>query len=402
MLAARIRSHLPIAVVIAILASLAGAAATPRTQPEASSKAGNRKGQVIYPSVPCPSLAGAVLPEGPTRKVAIYLPPSYETSKVRYPVIYFLQGFGDVVESLVVGHFQGFKLGEEMDAKVSAGAPEMIVVVVSGMNAMGGSCFANSPVTGHWEDFLARDLLSFVDKTYRTIASPGGRGIAGVSMGGTAALHLAMRHSDRFGSCYAMSPAVFGPSGLEDCGIFNDSNNSGYFSLEDLSILQSAESFSNYLSSAPKGTPSDQAFLFMLGYGCAFAPVPGGKPPFLVFPFRRGDSGPVRDDYAWKLWEAGFGGWEEKLKTGAKGLKKLRALGIEWDKSDETDWIPVGCRNLVVLMREAGVPVKAKEFDGTQQNGLGERLRIGMLPFFAEALAPKPGSPSPKAPGKAP
>ena len=46
-----------------------------------------------------------------------------------------------------------------------------------------GSMFSNSPTTGDWETFIARDLTEFIDKRYRTIASRAGRGLAGHSMG---------------------------------------------------------------------------------------------------------------------------------------------------------------------------------------------------------------------------
>ena len=72
-------------------------------------------------------------------------------------------------------------------------------------NRYGGSFFTNSVTTGNWEDFIVRDLVAFVDGRYRTLRRPASRAIAGHSMGGYAAIKLAMKHPDVFGSVYSLS-----------------------------------------------------------------------------------------------------------------------------------------------------------------------------------------------------
>ena len=59
----------------------------------------------------------------------------------------------------------------------------MILVATAGDSVISGSFYANSPVTGNWEDYVARDLVSYVDANYRTVAGPEARGIMGDWMG---------------------------------------------------------------------------------------------------------------------------------------------------------------------------------------------------------------------------
>jgi enterochelin esterase-like enzyme len=94
-----------------------------------------------------------------------------------------------------------------MDSLVAATAiPEFLVIMPDANNALEASFYANSPVTGGWEDFVVRDLVGSIDRTYRTDGRAVRRAIAGHSMGGFGALALGFRHPATFGLIYAMSP----------------------------------------------------------------------------------------------------------------------------------------------------------------------------------------------------
>jgi S-formylglutathione hydrolase len=49
-----------------------------------------------------------------------------------------------------------------------------------------------------YETYIVRDLVTWIDRRYKTIATREGRAIAGMSMGGYGALALAMRHTETF------------------------------------------------------------------------------------------------------------------------------------------------------------------------------------------------------------
>lgn len=62
------------------------------------------------------------------------------------------------------------------------------------------------PRVGPVGRFVARDLVTEIDRRYRTIANRQARGIAGQSMGGYGALWIALRRREVFGVVSAMSP----------------------------------------------------------------------------------------------------------------------------------------------------------------------------------------------------
>ena len=59
-----------------------------------------------------------------------------------------------------------------------------------------------------YETFVSKELISYMDKHYKTIADRSGRAVTGNSMGGHGALYLAIRHQDVFGSAGSMSGGV--------------------------------------------------------------------------------------------------------------------------------------------------------------------------------------------------
>src|SRR5438309_905618 len=64
------------------------------------------------------------------------------------------------------------------------GVPPMIVVIPDGNYRYGCGQWIDSPVSGSFGSYVARDVVSFVDSTYRTIANGKSRGCFGFSSGG--------------------------------------------------------------------------------------------------------------------------------------------------------------------------------------------------------------------------
>ena len=83
-----------------------------------------------------------------------------------------------------------------------AGMP-LIVVMPDG----GRSFYCNDPRPNGsaYEDHVVKDVVSLIDRTFPTIASRGGRAVAGISMGGYGAVMLAMRHPEVFSVAAAHS-----------------------------------------------------------------------------------------------------------------------------------------------------------------------------------------------------
>jgi len=121
---------------------------------------------------------------------AVQLPPSYATAATRrYPVVYALHG---LFES--PGFWERRGLAPMLESLWQKGdVPEMVVVAVDGDN----SFFVDGPA-GRWEQMMSRDFLAHVESTYRVIPGRAGRAGLGISMGGYAALRMALAHPDLF------------------------------------------------------------------------------------------------------------------------------------------------------------------------------------------------------------
>ena len=124
------------------------------------------------------------------------LPPGYNKSNNRrYPVLYYLHGLGDNEQMFL--RPGGMNLVEDEWEHGEIG--EFVIVTPDG----GSSFYINSrDGKVRYEDFLA------IERHYRIAPGRKSRGIAGISMGGYGALHLAFRHPELFASVSAGSAAL--------------------------------------------------------------------------------------------------------------------------------------------------------------------------------------------------
>src|ERR1051325_602849 len=149
------------------------------------------------------SLEGNLEGDSPDRDVFVYLPPSYarETTR-RYPVLYFLHGYGVNAEADV----RMLNLPQAAEnAMLQNGGREMILVLPDAFTKYSGSMYSNSLTTGDWEGYVSSDLVSYIDSHYRTIANRDGRALAGHSMGGYGTVRIGMKQPAVFSLLYAMS-----------------------------------------------------------------------------------------------------------------------------------------------------------------------------------------------------
>ena len=263
-----------IASLFLICAALSGQAAPP------DSRVAPSIGRLVSTTVHSEALATNLLKDSADRSVLVYLPPSYDRlPQKRYPVVYLLHGNGGHNTSWTEGRYQGLNIHAAMNALIAERKiSEMILVMPDAHNRYGGSHYANSVVAGNWADFISRELVTYIDTTYRTLASPGGRGLAGQSMGGRGTLYLAMKYPGVYGAIYAMS------SGRMDFEHFPPFSKATW--LEVLALQQS-------------GDVSSRLFGPM-GFAVSFSPNPE-RPPLLVdFPFEIEQGELKRIDATWQ------------------------------------------------------------------------------------------------------
>ncbi|MFC1716494.1 alpha/beta hydrolase [Candidatus Poribacteria bacterium] len=165
-------------------------------------------GQIVTNTITSAALKDNKLGDPDTRDVVVYLPPGYAYSKKSHPVIYLLHGHGGD-ELSIVG-----ELGEPLtvivlDGLVKTGVlKKAIIVMPNANNKYGGSFYLNSELTGNYEDYIAVELVNYIDNKYRTIRDRSGRAIVGASMGGYGATVLSMKHPETYVVAASLSPPL--------------------------------------------------------------------------------------------------------------------------------------------------------------------------------------------------
>jgi S-formylglutathione hydrolase FrmB len=134
-------------------------------------------------------------PYGSDRVFAILLPASYDSSDARYPVVYLFHGGGqDHTAFMARAAFTPMARRHEFIVVMPAADRTYSVVGPEAQRT--------------YHDYVATELVDYVDSHYRTIATRDSRAIAGLSMGGRIATMTALLHADRFGTVGAFSAAL--------------------------------------------------------------------------------------------------------------------------------------------------------------------------------------------------
>lgn len=334
-------------------------------------------GGVILHAFTAEALRPNLLGDPPQIRVAVYLPPGYRaSSRRRYPVIYLLHGWLAGIDSFGVSAdrpgFQGMQLVTTMDQAVAQGViGETIVVVPEARNRYFGSFYANSPVTGRWEDAIVRELVPWVDGRYRTVPGAAARGIAGFSMGGYGAITLAMKHPEVFGAVYAASPCCLAFAG--DLG----PDNPGW---ANATTLTSPDQLQSNPASAEESFPT-----FVIALGAALSPNPARPGLYVDLPFARVD-GELRPQ------EPAYSAWKSRMPAYVVGqyrdrLRRLRGIALDVGAEDEFAQIPAGARLLSQELERHGIAHRFEVYaGGTHTSMIRERIEKHMLPFFARVL----------------
>lgn len=315
------------------------AASTPARKTEAPKPRKTVDGpRLILQQFEAPSLLGNATNQPTAVPVRVLLPPSYYTHpERRFPVIYFLHGYGSrtsITQNV-----------EELDSFMTVrGMQEFIIVEPTSANAF----YANSRAKGNWEDVIAKDLVSWTDARFRTVADPSARGISGFSMGGFGAFYLGLRHPDVFQAVFAMA------SGLVDD--------------DDLKTMK--ESWN-------ETTMND--------YAMSFAPDPANPAKGLIPKF---DGSPA-DEAILQQWREGFGHIEKKVAAYKASGKRLAGLGVLVGTGDSYRWLIQGAKKLDQVLNREGIPHR---FELTEDNHTfsEELIPTRILPFFSFYLSGNP------------
>ncbi|HEX9654834.1 MAG TPA: PQQ-binding-like beta-propeller repeat protein, partial [bacterium] len=122
---------------------------------------------------------------GGKRDIRVYLPPNYEKQTERYPVIYVNYGDGAV---------ESAKMPNTLDNLIGKTIRPVIAVFITSASAYE---YARSQRDAYAE-MLAQELVPYIDKNYRTIASRDARAIMGYDEGAWSAFFTACKHPGVF------------------------------------------------------------------------------------------------------------------------------------------------------------------------------------------------------------
>lgn len=133
---------------------------------------------------------------------SLYLPPDYDKSNRRYPVLYLLHGYsGDETVWTQFGEVKAIADKQLQASQIT----EMIIAMPDG----GVSFYINS-ADGKvkYEDFFINEFIPHIDATYRTRTEKMYRAVAGNSMGGHGTLIMAMKHPELFAAAAPLSAGI--------------------------------------------------------------------------------------------------------------------------------------------------------------------------------------------------
>ena len=318
------------------------------------------KGQVITERILSKAISGNPGGEDPLRRVTIYLPPGYDESDERYPVLYYLHGF-TWSDSLT---FSRNKMHDLLDKAIYNGLVRKLIVVVPNQYTLfRGSFLTNSDLTGNWVDFTVSELVDYIDQNYRSIPQRESRGLAGHSMGGNGALKIGMLRPEVISALYALSPAV-----LDWSDEFSLNNPSLQFAD---SVTTREELFTDFYANA---------FIAMCR---AYAPNLDNEPFQCDLPASFSNNEMTINHEV-------LAKWDRQLPTNMipdhiEALQSMTAIKIDWGRNEQFRDILINALKFSKELESLGIDHYAEEYIGTHGNKLWTldgRFYNDLLPFF--------------------
>jgi S-formylglutathione hydrolase FrmB len=301
-----------------------------------------------------PSLEGNLEGDAVDRDVFVFLPPGYgKDPSRRYPVVYALHGYSIGAEQWT----KEIHVPQTIEGAFARGAREMIVVLPDSKTLHNGSMYSSSVTTGDFENFIAHDLVAYVDAHYRTIPGRDSRGLVGHSMGGYGATRIGMKHPDVFGSLYIMSPCCL--------------------SAREAPPAPTTATLEG-IRSADEAVKQDWPTRATLAAAAAWSPDPKNPPLYLDLPTRNGVVQPT----VLARWAANAP--LAMLDQYVPNLRRYKAIAI--DVGDQ-DGLRTDTMELHRLLDLNGISNSFEIYNGTHVSAVADRFQNHVLPFFSQSLS---------------
>ena len=359
---------------------------------EAPAVSAERTSRMVVDSIPSPSLSGATFGSD-VEEIAVYLPPSYDSSTKRYPVLYIGMGASDYLHMDLPDMLRDFPL--RFDLALEKGPlQEMIIVfpdIWSGTvdEPMMSRWGSDSPLTGDALGFLAEDVVSYVDATYRTIPEAAARGLLGADWSGNEALMAVATHPGVFGVLYLNQPWLLAPGALAESFAARPAARNWITmmitSMDELPLDEAEAQFTAFLKGEPRArTYTDVSQFFTTMYGWAFAGDPALKPPYFTYLYTDADT--PAPEAVWQQWEAGLGNVPEKVASGADSLRQLNALGIGVAENEHSyTFSNEGTQALLQALDANDIAHDTHPYAGSLEQ-IDTQFPNVILPYFSEHL----------------
>jgi S-formylglutathione hydrolase FrmB len=328
-------------------------------------------GKLITDTITSPSLKGNLLGDPATRNMVVYLPPGYDTSGERYPVVYLIPGPGfterywpyndsGILPVWITPPTDFPKDGfvSMIDELITTGKVQPIIIVMLNLDAKyGGSWGANSALNGNHEDYVINDIVPYIDATYRTLSSRDSRAIGGLCMGGYVAMYLGMRHPDVFGAVASLNGAL-----------------AIMFLLSPGALKLIAAENPNGITGPPIRFPYPDKFwasdLYM--ESAAWSPNPNNPPYYMDLPVDKNIQ--LREDIVQK-WSA----YDlfQMLPNYVSALASLRGIYLDAGDKDEVSSAQAA-QMFSDALSAAGIDHRLEIFDGKHMDKMYTRLKLSL------------------------
>ncbi len=311
------------------------------------------------------ALEGNLEGEVVDRDAIVYLPPSYAKDKNRrYPVVYALHGY-------FIGADQWsheIHVPQTVEGGFAQGAKEFIVVLPDTKTTYLGSFYSSSVTTGDFENYIAHDVVAYMDAHYRTIPERTSRGLAGHSMGGYGTTRIGIKHSDVFGALYIMSPCCMFPRAGSGPGAPDQSK-------EAAQAIEAKIAAAKSPAEAAKALPGFG--VGMLASAAAWSPNPKNPPLYFDLPTKDGVIQPeIQAKYS-------ANGPLAFIDQYIRGLRTYRAIAM--DVGDQ-DGLRFDTAMLHKVLDSYSIPNTFEIYSGTHTSAVADRFQNHVMPFFSKNL----------------
>jgi S-formylglutathione hydrolase FrmB len=275
-------------------------------------------------------------------------------------VVYALHGYSIGAEQWT----KEIHVPETIEGAFAIGAKEMILVVPDSKTRHNGSMYSSSVTVGDFENFIARDVVAYIDRHYRTIPNRMSRGLVGHSMGGYGATRIGMKHADVFGSLYIMSPCCLSPRPPGPPNAELEKTLGAVKTAEDSAKLP-------FFARAQLATAA------------AWSPNPRNPPLYLDLPIKDG----VAQADVLARWTA-----NAPLAFFDQYIGNLRQYGgISIDVGDQ-DGLRADSGKLHDVLDKYGIVNSFELYSGTHTSKVADRFQNHVMPFFSRNLCFKNGT----------